>query len=398
MSEVGNRMERAIRTTLEDLELINKRSDRLRGLTSGEKDFGVLLDYLGSTFGTYEENMVDGGGKTKDEVFAEKTRRRAREERNGDSARADGKKVPLATECQSEEGLPPSISKGRLKDFVRYRFYPMDRKNKKSNNAAKNKAHIAADDLSAEAEGDLNIQVRETYCKDIRQWGYGVWVKKTDTFERKSIDSIDVKRAPARGRIQTKKGKNDKTKDSTFGSGGEVRAWTSYRGASRKNVSCPKCFAPTGYACVKESDVEIYTPDMKESDIDMSEVRRFRTNEHRERVDKYLETQGLYIKREGKSDVGVFKIAEKEKPFIDSREEIRWLMKNSSEDALEEFEEAEDEGRLKDDNAEIGFLLFRMSQTKTEEFVRRSNRFEFEEDGKGVKMTDEYYNELYGEN
>lgn len=392
------RYERQIRTTLEDLGFLNKRSDRLRELKGGEKDFGALLSYLESTFGSFEDNMADGEGKVKDEVFAERTRRRAREERGGDPARADGKKVPLATECQSDEGLPPSKSEGRLKGFVRYRFFPMDRKNKKSNNAARNKAHIAADDLSAEAEGDLNIQVHPTYCKDIRQWGYGVWVKPTETFERKSTDSIDVKRAPARGRVKTKRGKNDKKQNSTFGSGGEVRGWTSYRGESRKNVSCPKCYAPTGYACVKEADVEIYKTDMKESDIDMSEVRRFRTNEHRERVDKYLETQGLYIKRDGKSDVGVFKIEEKEKPFMDSREEIRWLMNNSSEEALDEFAEAEDDGKLKDENAEIGFLLSRMSQEKMAEFVRRSNRFEFEENGNGVKMTDEYYNELYGEN
>ncbi len=394
-----SRYERQIRTTLEDLELIGKgKKDRLRNLTSGEKDFGQLLLYLETAFGTYEENMADGEGRTKDFIFGEKSRRRAREKRGGDSTNAQGQKVPLTTECQTEEGLPPSIREGRLKGYVRYRFFPMDRKDAKSKANAKRKAEVQADDLSDEAEGQLLIQVRETYCKDIRQWGYGVWVRTTDDFERKSTNQMDSRRAPSRGRQKTRRLKSEGKFRSTFASGGEVRGWTFYRGDSRKNMACPKCYAPKGFPCVtfEKADVVIYKPEMDEADIDMMEVRRFRTNEHRERVDAYLPTIGLMIVKDGRTnfiveieevDVGektkeaqdnaVAEVTdteaekqEKPKESMTENQQVQYLLGKVDDKALEEFEEAEDEGKFDSRADEIAFLEERLNQEQIEEFNR----------------------------
>lgn len=394
-----SRYERQIRTTLEDLELLGKgRKDRLRSLTSGEKDFGKLLIYLEEVFGSYEENMADGEGRTKDFIFGEKSRRRAREQRDGDPTNAQGQKVPLTTECQSEEGLPPSIREGRLKGYVRYRFFPMDRKDAKSKENAKRKAEVQADDLSDEAEGQLLIQVRETYCKDIQQWGYGVWVKTTEDFERKSTGMMDTRQAPSRGRQKTRRLKSEGEFRSTFASSSEVRGWTFYRGDSRRNMACPKCYAPKGFPCVtfEKADVVIYKPEMDESDIDMMEVRRFRTNEHRERVDAYLPTIGLMIVKEGRTnfivpieevDVGektkevqddaVAEVTdteaekqEKPKEAMTENQQVQYLLGKVDDKALEEFEEAEDEGKFDSRADEIAFLEERLNQEQIEEFNR----------------------------
>lgn len=391
------RYERQIRTTLEDLEFLGKgKKDRLRGLTSGEKDFGKLLGYLETVFGSYEDNMADGEGKTKDFVFGEKSRRRAREQRDGDPTNAQGQKVPLTTECQSEEGLPPSIKEGRLKGYVRYRFFPMDRKDKKSKEKAKRKAEVEADDLSEEAEGQLLIQVRETYCKDLRQWGYGVWVKTTKDFERKSTGMMDSRQAPSRGRQQTRRLKSEGEFKGNFASSGEVREWTAYRGASRKNVACPKCYAPKGMPCVtfEKADVVIYKPDMKDEEVDMMEVRRFRTNEHRERVDAYLPTIGLMIVKKGRTnyivpveevevgekteevqedavaEVTDTEVEKEEKPkeAMTENQQIQWLLSKVDDKAIEEFEEAEDEGKFSSRADEIAFLEERLDQKDIEKF------------------------------
>jgi len=391
--------ERQIRTLLDDLDFLPKdRKTKLRGLTSGEYDFGVLLDTLGDVFGTYEENVEDNYGKTKDFVFGEKARMRARDKRDGDPAGADGQKMPLGTECQTEEGLPPSISKGRLKGYVRYKFFPMDNKDPKSVNEARRLAEISADDLSDESEGDLYIQVRKTYCKDLKQHGYGVWVKKTEWFERKSIDNQEsMRQAPSRGRQKTERRlKGEKPLRSTFGQGGEVRGWTEYRGEARKNVACPKCYAPKGFACItfEKADVVVYKPDMKPEDVDMMEVRRFRTNEHRERVDAYLPQIGLMIVKQGRTnfivpieevEVGE-KAEEVQKDAVDEvtdteaekeekpREEKtlaqkrQWLFNRIDDKGLEEYEKAEDDGRLNNIDDEVAFLEERMSQKDLEAY------------------------------
>jgi len=392
-----SRYERQIRTTLEDLEFLGKgKKDRLRGLTSGERDFGKLLGYLEQAFGSYEDNMADGEGKTKDFVFGEKSRRRAREQRGGDPTNAKGQKVPLTTECQSEEGLPPSIKEGRLKGYVRYRFYPMDRKDAKSKADAKRKAEVEADDLSEEAEGQLLIQVRETYCKDVKQWGYGVWVKTTKDFERKSTGMMDSRQAPSRGRQKTRRLKSEGKFKGNFASSGEVREWTSFRGDSRKNVACPKCYAPKGFPCVsfEKADVVIYKPDMNEDEVDMMEVRRFRTNEHRERVDAYLPSIGLMIVKRGRTnfivpieevEVGekteevqedaVAEVTdtqaekeEKPKETMTENQQIQWLLSKVDDKAIEEFEEAEDEGKFSSRADEIAFLEERLDQKDIEKF------------------------------
>tara|TARA_R100000805_G_C3611463_1_gene112108 strand:+ start:195 stop:1409 length:1215 start_codon:yes stop_codon:yes gene_type:complete len=398
MSESDRRYERQIRTLLDDLDFLPKdRKTKLRGLTSGELDFGELLDTLGDVFGTYEENVEDNYGKTKDFVFGEKARIRAREKRGGDPTNAQGQKVPLGTECQSEEGLPPSISKGRLRGYVRYKFFPMDKKDPKSVAEAQRLAEISADDLSDESEGDLYIQVRQTYCKDLRQHGYGVWVKRTEFFERKSIKQASLRQAPSRGRKKTQRRlKGEKPLRSTFGQGGEVRGWTEYRGEARKNVDCPKCYAPKGFPCVtfEKADVVIYKPEMDESEIDMMEVRRFRTNEHRERVDAYLPSIGLMIVKQGRTNFIVpieeVEVGEKteeiqedavaevtdteaekeEKPKEEKTlaQKRQWLFNRIDDEGLEEYEEAEDDGRLNNIDDEIAFLEERLSQKDLEAY------------------------------
>jgi hypothetical protein len=133
---------------------------------------------------------------------------------------------------------------------------------------------------------------------------------------------------------------------------------------------------------------------MNEDEVDMMEVRRFRTNEHRERVDAYLPSIGLMIVKRGRTnfivpieevEVGekteevqedaVAEVTdteaekeEKPKEAMTENQQIQWLLSRVDDKAIEEFEEAEDEGKFSSRADEIAFLEERLDQKDIEKF------------------------------
>lgn len=261
-----------------------------------------------------------------------------------------GKKRIGGADCQ-EDSLSDSV-RTRLRGYVRVGFYA-------DNPKGKSTAKQRGKKLSDEYEGELFVQVRRVYCKDSRQWGWSVWVKRTGTREETySVPTIDAEgnRVMREEKRLTSVLAPRKEKAGGFGSG-TVRSWTAYRPASKKKVSCPKCDAPKDYPCVNDRGIEegIYEIDGKPMTAKQAsrykagrglvkEVRVRRTNPHRERVNKYLKEKEGLVENPLTAGEGDFIKDEERRPPTD-REREQWMLRNYNEKQLGQFEDLEDEGR-----------------------------------------------------
>ena len=219
---------------LEDLGLRRPRdmSNRIGGRLP-PKDLGELR---------FEEWLFILSLSPENETEGQKVEKRARTERQYREGK--GKQLIGGADCQ-EDQLSPSVQKA-LKGYVRVSFYADTPKGKSRANSRANK-------LRNEYEGELFVRVRRVYCKDSRQWGWSVWVKRTGIVERtRSVFYTDAegKRQVRQEAYMDQINAPRTMKGGGFGTG-TVRSWTSYRSAAKKKVSCPKCDAPKDYPCAK---------------------------------------------------------------------------------------------------------------------------------------------------
>jgi len=170
-------------------------------------------------------------------------------------------------ECQKDSVAPSIVKKGApLDGMTRINAYPDTPK-------GKNAAHKKANALRDQFDGDLQVNARRVYCKDLGDYHWTVWAKEEDI--TRSGGSALAPRFKGEGEY------NEST-------------WKQVRGKSKNGVECPKCSAPKTVACV--SDLNLYKPDITLEEVDEipKEVRREnRTNPHKERAEAYMEKVGI---------------------------------------------------------------------------------------------------------
>ena len=253
------------------------------------------------------------------------------------------------SECQ-EEDLSPAVKK-RLNGYIRTNFYA-------DTPSGKSLAKQQADTYRRNYEGELFVNVRRVYCKDNREWGWSVWVKPTGTKMRKRNywATEDGKLIRKTGEVEQVVIAPRRVKAGGFASA-DSREWGQWRGAAKKKVSCPTCFAPTNYPCVNNVGIEegIY---LNEKGKPMSasqasqyregrgmslKVRSKRTNAHRERVTKYLEKKEGFVEvpQSVAGRTGDFVQDTERRPPTDEEKES-YLLRIFNESQLERFEELED--------------------------------------------------------
>lgn len=324
---------------LEDLGLRRPRdtSNRIGGARP-PKDLGELR---------FEEWLYILQLSPENETEGQKLDTRVRAERQ--YREGTGKQTIGGADCQ-EDQLSPSVRKA-LKGYVRVSFYADTPKGKSRATARGNK-------LRDEYEGELFVRVRRVYCKDSRQWGWSVWVKRTGVAERTQnviyTDTEGKRQVRKETRLESVMAPR-REKAGGFGTG-TVRSWTAYRSQAKKKVSCPKCDAPKDYPCINDRGIErgIYQVDGKPMTAKQAErykagrglvkeVRAVRTNPHRERVDKYLKEKEGLVENPLTAQEGDFIKDEERRPPTD-RERESWMLRNYNEKQIERFEDLEDEG------------------------------------------------------
>jgi hypothetical protein len=323
---------------LEDLGLRRPRdmSNRIGGRLP-PKDLGELRFEEWLYILDLSEHQEQEGDKIKARALAERQYREGK-----------GKQRIGGADCQ-EDQLSPSVQKA-LKGYIRVAFYADSPK-------GKSRAKARGKQLSDEYEGELFVRVRRVYCKDSRQWGWSVWVKRTGMREE-TYSVFGMKDGVRTVSQQTRMVSVMAPRKEAAGGFGSstVRSWTVYRSAAKKKVSCPKCDAPKDFPCVNDRGIEegIYEENGKPMTAKQAqkykagrglvkEVRVRRTNPHRERVDKYLKEKEGLVENPLTAGEGDFIKDEERRPPTNSERE-QWMLRNYNEKQLERYEDLEDEG------------------------------------------------------
>lgn len=278
-----------------------------------------------------------------------KARKRAEAEINYRDNLAGPKPKIGGSECQ-EEDLSESVGKA-LNGYIRTHFYA-------DTPAGKSAANAKADEIRRNFEGEVFVRRRRVYCQDNREWGQSVWVKPTGTKMRKRNywATEDGKMIMKTDEVEQVVIAPRREKAGGF-SEASSRNWGKWRGASKKKVSCPTCFAPKDYPCVNDRGIAegIYINEKgkpmsasqasqyKEGRGMSLTVRSKRTNAHRARVTKYLEEKkGLVeVPQSIASVTGTFEEKTERRPPTDIEKE-RYLIRVFNEGQMGRFEEIED--------------------------------------------------------
>ena len=170
-------------------------------------------------------------------------------------------------ECQKDNVAPSIVKPGApLADMTRINAYPDTPKGKDS-------AHNKANELRDQFDGDLQVNARRVYCKDLGDYYWTVWAK-----EENIIRSGERALAP---RFKGEGEYND-------------AMWKQVRGKAKKTIDCPKCHAPATVPCV--SDLELYKEGITKEEVEEipKDLRKAkRTNPHKERAEAYMEREGI---------------------------------------------------------------------------------------------------------
>jgi hypothetical protein len=352
---------------LEELGLRFKRQ-RTEPYSIGEKDFEEWLRILGSS-GVYDDH-VRRKAVSQEERYRKLSKEDQKKRQEGvkvsDGGGAVQPKSLGGDECQSDsvsQAAGGSKSKERLKGFVRAAAYPNTTKGK-----------IAANDrkaeLSRDYEGELNAQVHLVYCQDVRKRMWTVWVKPTGN--RESFEEYKVLED---GKFVTKRKKIivAKIAPRTKKQGGfaeeSSRAWGTFRGEAKKKMSCPTCHAPINYPCQKTPDIYGKGATVKSAEkIDVGTLRANRTNPHRARVEKLLQSKNesldegrvvVSTKKTKKGEKKVAKTIYKKQKRIPPKDfqKVQYLLGKLNEKQMRQFENEEDENDNFTREDELPFLL-----------------------------------------
>lgn len=285
-----------------------------------------------------------------------------------------GKQTIAGSDCQTDS-LNDTTAR-TLNGYIRTNFYADNASGKKS-------AKAKGDEIRREYEGEVFVRVYRVYCKDSRRWGWSVWVKPTGTKERvrNYWADVDGKMTKIRGTEEMTVIAPRSEKAGGF-SEASSRDWTKWRGASKKKVACPKCFAPKDYPCINDKGIEsgIYINDKGEPMTPSqasalkagrgmnAEVRAVRTNAHRERVTLYLEKKkGLVeVPQSIKGQTGIFEEKVERRPPTDQEKE-RYLLRVFNDSQVERFEDIEESGEYSLSDVEA--LMNKKQKPKYEKWI-----------------------------
>ena len=320
---------------LETLGLRTKRQ-RTDPYSKGEIDFEEWLAILGDS-GVYDDH-VRRGAVLGEEKYRGLSKEDQQKRQEGEILLdSKGKQIIVKSaggdECQSDSvsqasgGVNP-----RLKGFVRAYASPNTEKGKK---AAEKKAEKYAQDY----EGELFIQVHNVYCKDLRKRMWTVWVKPTGnraSFEEYKVIE-DGKFVTKRKKIQTAVIAPRTKKKGGFAEESS-RAWGTFRGEAKKKMSCPTSHAPINYPCQKTPDIYGKGATVKSAEkIDIQTLRENRTNPHRSRVEKLLESKKKSLDSERQDYKKEKRVPPKE------FEKVQYLLGKLNEKQMGQFEDEEEE-------------------------------------------------------